>query len=103
GHEIGFHAVDLDPGRTLRGCRELREAAQRAGVDKPVWGGVQHYLRWQNPLTWATWEQAGLDYDATLAYADEIGFRTGTCHEYRAYDLLDRRPSPRTEPPVPGM
>ena len=103
GHEIGFHPVDLDPGRTLRGCRELRAAAQRAGVDQSVWGGRQHYLRWQNPLTWSTWEQAGLDYDATLAYADQIGFRTGTCHEYRAYDLLERRPLRLTERPFQVM
>jgi hypothetical protein len=102
-HEIGFHAVDLDPGRTVGGFRLLREAAERSGVEQSEWGGRQHYLRWQNPQTWSTWERAGLDYDATLAYADEIGFRTGTCHEYRAYDLLERRPLRLTERPFQLM
>jgi uncharacterized protein DUF7033 len=103
GHEIGFHAVDLDPDRTVRGFQLLREAARRSGVEQSVWGGRTHYLRWQNPLTWSTWERAGLDYDATLAYADEIGFRTGTCHEYRPYDLLERRPLRLTERPFQVM
>jgi hypothetical protein len=103
GHEIGFHAVDLDPDRTVRGFQLLREAAERSGVEQSVWGGRTHYLRWQNPLTWSTWERAGLDYDATLAYADEIGFRTGTCHEYRPYDLLERRPLRLTERPFQVM
>jgi hypothetical protein len=103
GHEIGFHAVDLDADRTVRGVRLLREAAERSGVEQSVWGGRTHYLRWQNPHTWATWERAGLDYDVTLAYADEIGFRTGTCHEYRAYDLLDRRPLRLIEQPFQVM
>lgn len=103
GHEIGFHAVDLDRARTVRAFRRLREAARRSGVEQSVWGGRTHYLRWENPQTWVTWEQAGLDYDATLAYADEIGFRTGTCHDYPAFDVLERRPLRLRERPFQVM
>lgn len=87
GHEVGFHATDTDSERTVRGFERVRAAARRAGVHQETWGGRQHYLRWENPSTWHTWDAAGLDYDATLAYADRIGFRTGTCHEFAVFDL----------------
>ena len=91
GHEIGFHAIDLDAERTTLGFSRLRDKARRLGVDQSAWGGRMHYLRWENPRTWAAWERAGLDYDVTLAYADRIGFRTGTSHEFSVYDLVQRR------------
>ena len=91
GHEVGFHAIDTDRKRTVGGFERIRAAARRAGVDQETWGGRQHYLRWENPSTWQTWDEAGLDYDATLAYADRIGFRTGTCHEFAVFDLDERR------------
>jgi hypothetical protein len=91
GHEIGFHPTDTDPQRTVRAFERLRAAAERAGVRQAAWGGRQHYLRWENPSTWRTWERAGLEYDRTLAYPDHVGFRTGTCHEYAVFDVLERR------------
>jgi hypothetical protein len=103
GHEIGFHATDLDAVRTLAGFERVRAAAQRNGVHQEAWGGRQHYLRWESPSTWSTWDRAGLDYDTTLAYADRIGFRAGTCHEYRAFDVLERRPLRLRERPFQVM
>jgi hypothetical protein len=103
GHEIGFHATDVDRERTIGGFERVRAAARRAGVEQEAWGGRQHYLRWENPATWETWDLAGLDYDATLAYADRVGFRTGTCHEYTVYDLVARRPLRLRERPFQVM
>jgi hypothetical protein len=106
GHEIGFHAgfdTYRDPDRTRAEFERLRAAAERVGVRQESWGGRQHYLRWENPTTWTNWDRAGLAYDTTLAYADRIGFRSGTCHEYRAYDLLARRPLRLRERPFQVM
>ena len=103
GHEVGYHATDLDAERTVRGSEAVRAAAARAGVEQAAWGGRQHYLRWENPSTWRTWERGGLDYDATLAYADRIGFRTGTCHEFTVFDLEERRPLRLRERPFQVM
>ncbi|MGZ6708055.1 MAG: polysaccharide deacetylase family protein [Solirubrobacteraceae bacterium] len=103
GHEIGLHAIDLDPSRTRSGFAELRRAAERNGIHQDLWGGRQHFLRWENPSTWATWEQAGLDYDTTLSFADRIGFRAGTCHEYRVFDVLQRRALRLRERPFQAM
>jgi uncharacterized protein DUF7033 len=94
GHEIGFHAgfhTYRDEERTREEFQRLRRAAERTGVQQSLWGGRQHYLRWENPSTWSNWELAGLDYDTTLAFADDIGFRTGTCREFPAFHLLERR------------
>jgi hypothetical protein len=103
GHEVGFHATDTDRERTVGGFERVRAAARRAGVEQETWGGRQHYLRWENPSTWRTWDAAGLDYDATLAYADRIGFRTGTCHEFAVFDLDERRPMRLRERPFQVM
>jgi hypothetical protein len=69
----------------------LQRVAEAAGVRQDEWGGRQHVLRWANPDTWRDWEAAGLSHDSTLAYSEAIGFRTGTCHPYRVFDLRERR------------
>jgi hypothetical protein len=106
GHEIGYHGgfqTWRDAELTRQEFDRLRAAAQRNGIAQGAWGGRQHYLRWENPSTWANWEAAGLDYDTTLSYADRIGFRTGTCHEFSAFHLLERRPLRLRERPFQVM
>ena len=106
GHEIGLHPSfesHLDPLLTQVEFGRLRDAAERQGVSQERWGGRQHYLRWQNPVTWSNWEAAGLSYDSTVGYADRIGFRAGTCHEFRPFHLLERRPLRLRERPLHVM
>jgi hypothetical protein len=106
GHEIGLHPSfdsHLDPDRTRAEFARLLQAAEQHGISQDGWGGRQHYLRWENPVTWSNWEAAGLDYDSTLAYADAIGFRAGTCHEFPAFHLLERRPLRLQERPLHVM
>ena len=47
-----------------------------------------HVLRWKHPLTLYGWENAGMNYDSTLGYADHAGFRCGTCIDYPAFDPI---------------
>ena len=94
GHEIGLHpslCTYQDAARTQEEYARLLRVAGAEDVRQEAWGGRQHYLRWTNPATWRNWEAAGLSYDSTLAYAEAIGFRTGTCHAYRVFDLEERR------------
>jgi hypothetical protein len=103
GHEIGFHAgfdTYRDPERTAKEYRCLRTVASKLGVSQGKWGGRQHYLRWENPKNWANWEHAGLDYDSTPVFAEAAGFRFGTCHEFRAFHLRQRRPLRLQERPL---
>jgi hypothetical protein len=106
GHEIGLHAsfeTFRDPGRTRDEFERLRALAARLGVQQERWGGRQHYLRWANPVTWRNWDSAGLDYDTTLAFADAVGFRTGTSHAFRVFDLEQRRALALRERPFQVM
>ncbi len=106
GHEIGFHAglgTFSDPKRTAEEFARLRDVAEREGVRQEVWGGRQHYLQWANPGTWRNWDEAGLDYDCTLAFSEAVGFRTGTCREYPVFDLVARRPLTLRERPFQVM
>jgi hypothetical protein len=94
GHLLGLHAsydAYLSSAATRREFHELLRVAEAEGVTQETWGGRQHWLRWENPTTWRNWEAAGLDYDSTLTFADHAGFRAGTCHEFRPFDLRARR------------
>src|SRR5439155_12994697 len=72
-------------------------------IEQDDWGGRQHYLRWDASATWRNYEAAGLGYDSTLTFHDGAGFRSGTSHEYRAFDLAGRRPLRLRERPVIAM
>ncbi|MCT2194956.1 polysaccharide deacetylase family protein [Paenibacillus phoenicis] len=103
GHEIGLHPgyyTFLNPARTRRQFEKLREIAEAGGIHQVAWGGRQHYLRWQAPDTWQFWEDAGLDYDGTLGYADQAGFRCGVCYEFPVFNLKTRRELALRERPL---
>lgn len=51
-----------------------------------------HYLRWEHPTILQAWNDAGMDYDSTLGYADRPGFRCGTCFEYPAFNPITQQP-----------
>jgi hypothetical protein len=106
GHEIGLHpsfSTYRDAERTREELGRLLRVAEAEGVRQEEWGGRQHYLRWANPHTWRNWEAAGLSYDASVGYAEAVGFRTGTCHPYRVFDLEQRRPLRLRERPFQVM
>jgi hypothetical protein len=106
GHEVGLHtsfSAYRDATRTREEFARLLRVAEAEGLRQDDWGGRQHFLRWANPDTWRNWEAAGLSYDSTLAYPETVGFRTGTCHPYRVFDLLHRRPLRLREMPLHVM
>jgi hypothetical protein len=106
GHEVGLHAgfgTYRDPERLADEFARLRALAARRGVEQEAWGGRQHYLQWSNPWTWRYWNEVGLRYDCTVGYSEAVGFRTGTCHEYRVFDLVERRPLDLVEKPFQVM
>ncbi len=80
--ESGIH-----PGyNTFRAPEKLRRevAILRDTLgDRPL-GGRQHYLRW-SPDTWLDWENCGLAYDSSVGFAEQIGFKAGTCIPYQPW------------------
>lgn len=65
-------------------------------------GGRQDFLRWK-PATWVAWEAAGLAYDASVGFADRIGFRAGTAHAYHPWLLSEKREARLLEIPIVAM
>ncbi len=94
GHEVGLHGSYASYQSAERMRTEfdaLRDACGAAGFEQPEWGVRQHFLRFENPLTWRCQAAAGFAHDSTIGFAERIGFRAGTCREYPVFDLVERR------------
>lgn len=106
GHVIGLHS-SYDSFRSESRLRQemdaLRCGAERSGIPLDVVGGRQHYLRWDHPLSWRCREAAGLAYDATLGFPDQVGFRCGTAHDFPAFDLEQSKQLQLRERPLIAM
>lgn len=97
GVETGVHPgyeTFLSPQRLQEEVGILREVLGQKSL-----GGRQHYLRWC-PRTWVDWEACELAYDSTVGYADQIGFRAGTCFPYRPWLLSLNREANLIEIPL---
>jgi peptidoglycan/xylan/chitin deacetylase (PgdA/CDA1 family) len=106
GHEVGLHTSyvsHLSPDRTRSELDALIAACDEAGFTESAWGVRQHFLRFETPLTWRIQNEAGLAYDSSLGFADDFGFRAGTCRAFPVYDLLDRRSLALRERPLQVM
>jgi hypothetical protein len=90
GHEVGIHPsynTFRSPERVRHEFHVLLKVAENEDIVQREWGGRQHYLQWEAPTTWQAWENSDLHYDATLSFADHIGFRCGVCYEYQVFNL----------------
>lgn len=106
GHEVGLHPsfCTFRDGQALGAeLANLHRAAEAEGIRQEAWGARQHYLRWEASTTWRIYEASGLTYDSTLGYADRPGFRCGTCHAYRTFDVQERRSLRLVERPMVAM
>jgi hypothetical protein len=81
--------------------RELETYRQITGQDAVR--SRQHYLRLRLPETYRLLERAGIREDWTMCYADAPGFRAGTAHAFRWYDLQQERISELTVVPTSVM
>jgi hypothetical protein len=106
GHEIGLHGSynTFRSAATLaQELARLRSVCEQENIFQERWGGRQHVLRFDAAVTPAAWQAAGLDYDATLGFADVAGFRCGTCRPFPLYDHQDRRTLEVLERPLVVM
>jgi len=107
GHRIGIHpgyGAPRDPQEIVsRTLANVRYFASKAGVRQELWGGRHHYLRWMGSSSWRAWQDAGLDYDSSVGFADLPGFRCGLCREFPVFDLLAGAPLRLRERPLVAM
>lgn len=93
GHKIGIH-----PGYfTMNDFDELKVSVDNyitilksINLHNIKLVGRQHYLRWQNPITWRFYNLLKISQDSSIGSEHFIGFRSGTCYEYPVYDLDQR-------------
>jgi hypothetical protein len=77
--EIGVHGIDAWWDRAAA-ADELREVAELTGQAEL---GVRMHWLYFDSSSFATVEQAGFRYDATIGYNDAVGFRAGTTQVFR--------------------
>jgi hypothetical protein len=100
GVELGIHPSyqSFDsPAKFRREVSALKQLLELGSV-----GGRQDFLRW-GPETWLAWEEQGIAYDASVGFAEHVGFRAGTCHPYRPWLLEPGREAKLLEIPLIAM
>lgn len=83
--EIGLHpayASSAQAGLIARQKKRLE-----AVLGRPVIHSRQHFLRMQLGATQRELVQAGIQHDHSMGFADQPGFRAGTCTPFPFYDL----------------
>lgn len=106
GHEVGLHPgynTYRDSPTLAAQAEHLRQVSEEEGVQQNEWGGRMHYLQWSADTTPTAWEHAGMAYDSTLGFADHVGFRCGTSHDFPLYSWSERRALTVTERPLIAM
>ena len=94
GYHPGFHTLE-NPDSWRKGYEGLC-----AQINKKIYDGRQHYLRFDIPNSWQFCEDNGLQTDYTLGFAEVEGFRCGTCYEYSVYNFLNRKKLKLKESPL---
>ncbi len=98
GWEIGLHPSwysfdDLNEMKNQKAALEMTLGHDISSVR-------QHYLHHDIRVTPRIQAEAGLLYDSTLGFNDNIGFRFGTCYPWRLYDLQAEEELPILEVPL---
>ena len=94
GHHIGLHpsyGTFCRPEQLSSELARLRDVLFDEGVTLPTISSRMHYLRWQTPDTLRNCAEVGIHRDSTLAYADQVGFRCGTCFDYQGFDPVQQK------------
>jgi hypothetical protein len=102
GFEIGLHGTYLSVGDGAELERQRRAVEAMSGASAP--GIRQHFLRFDvRNDSWRAQEQAGLRYDSTLGYNEDVGFRAGIAAPFRPWSHTTRSPHRILEVPLTAM
>ena len=98
GWEIGLHPswYSFDDVEEMK----RQKAALEKALGRDVVSVRQHYLHYDIRVTPRVQAEAGLKYDSTLGFNDNVGFRFGTCYPWRLFDLKAEKELPIVEVPL---
>ncbi|PKP60279.1 MAG: hypothetical protein CVT89_00165 [Candidatus Altiarchaeales archaeon HGW-Altiarchaeales-2] len=83
--EIGLHG-GYYAYNNLGEIKKEKERIEKV-LGKSVIGYRNHYLMFKIPDTWELLEKCGFKYDTTMGYNYGVGFRNGTCHPFKPFNL----------------
>jgi hypothetical protein len=101
GHRIGMHPSfeTFDNEELFREEKSRLEAVS----PQPITCGRQHFLRFSVPETWRIWGNCGMEWDSTMGYPEQEGFRCGVCIPFPVFDFLERKKRKLREIPLLAM
>lgn len=82
GNEIGVHGSF----GTHTNSKKLKDDIKRVN-SSPIVGNRFHFLMFDPEETVSVLEECGVKYDTTLGFAEQIGFRRGTCFPFYLYNF----------------
>ena len=95
GHHVAGSKVCWHPGHAaLDHPDRLGLEGKRFGSWKGTFGGMvrTHFLRGNPRRWWPQLEALGIGADASLGWAQDVGYRSGVSRPFQAYDLASDRP-----------
>lgn len=98
GAAIGLHAsyeASIHPELIAEEKARLEEVC-----GFPIRRNRHHFLAWREIEDGRELTKAGINWDATLGYADVAGFRLGVCHPIPLFDPIRMRPMGIEEHPL---
>lgn len=101
GHAVGWH-----PGYGAHdhaGRLALERGRLGAALGHAPTVARTHFLRWAEPATPRLLLANGVRIDSTLGFAEHEGFRRGTAHPFRLYDVAADRATDLWEMPLAAM
>jgi hypothetical protein len=94
GHIVGLHpsyGSYRDAAQIAKEMASLQQVCATLEISQSSTPSRMHYLRWATPTTAQALAAAQVGTDVSLGYADQIGFRCGTCLSYSAFDPVSLR------------
>lgn len=83
--DVGIHPSYLSGEKQEEFTLEIKQLKEI--VEKPVTQSRQHFLRMDVPNTYNRLVKEGITSDYTMGYAEQLGFRSGTCTPHLFFDL----------------
>ncbi len=103
GHQVGIHPSY----NSFKNINQLslevnifKNVLSQLGISSKKIHSRQHYLRWDQSITPYLLDKLNVYQDNSLAFADHIGFRRGTCFPYKVFDLKRRKTLKLIEEPL---
>lgn len=88
GWDVGLHG-SYESYNDLKMLEKEKDELQTS-LGKRISGTRQHHLNIEIPRTWEYHEKIGLEYDTTLGFKDQMGFRGGTCLPFHPHSKAER-------------